>query len=91
MQWLLPSHGPIFAKDDDLLDRTIKRLESYMHMADFGTCAVDWPLMEQWERDEIMPRDIWNKLGQAGFLCADFLDVDFFDCFDCFFFMGGNR
>jgi hypothetical protein len=20
-------------------------------MADFGTCAVDWPLMDQWERE----------------------------------------
>jgi alkylation response protein AidB-like acyl-CoA dehydrogenase len=29
------------------------------------------PHYEQWERDEIMPRDIWNKLGAAGFLCAD--------------------
>ena len=29
------------------------------------------PHYEQWERDEIMPREIWNKLGGAGFLCAD--------------------
>ncbi len=29
------------------------------------------PHYEQWERDEIMPREIWNKLGEAGFLCAD--------------------
>ena len=29
------------------------------------------PYYEQWERDEIMPREIWNKLGEAGFLCAD--------------------
>ncbi|MCA9210570.1 MAG: MBL fold metallo-hydrolase, partial [Planctomycetales bacterium] len=39
VQWLLPSHGPIFRKDDALLDQTIARLEGYMHMADFGTCA----------------------------------------------------
>ena len=51
VQWLLPSHGPIFAKDNALLDETIARLERYTHMADFGTCAVDWPLMEQWERE----------------------------------------
>ena len=31
---------------------TIARLERYQHMADFGTCAVDWPLMDQWE-DEL--------------------------------------
>ncbi len=51
VEWLLPSHGPIFRKDDALLDRTITRLESYLHMADFGTCAVDWPLMDQWDRE----------------------------------------
>jgi hydroxyacylglutathione hydrolase len=49
--WLLPSHGPIFRKDDALLDRTITRLESYLHMADFGTCAIDWPLMDEWDRE----------------------------------------
>ena len=52
VEWLLPSHGPIFRKDDQMLDATIERLESYTHMADFGTCAVDWPLMDQWE-DEL--------------------------------------
>ena len=51
-KWLLPSHGPIFRKDDALLDATIQRLQGYLSMADFGTCAVDWPLMDEWE-DEI--------------------------------------
>jgi glyoxylase-like metal-dependent hydrolase (beta-lactamase superfamily II) len=51
IEWLLPSHGPIFRKNDQLLDQTIARLEGYFHMADFGTCAVDWPLMDQWERE----------------------------------------
>ena len=51
-RYLLPSHGPIFAKDDALLDATIARLEGYTHMADFGTCAIDWPLLDQWE-DEL--------------------------------------
>ncbi len=50
-KWLLPSHGPMFKKDDKLLDKTIARLESYLHMADFGTCAQDWPLMEEWEKE----------------------------------------
>lgn len=48
---LLPSHGPIFRKDDGLLDRTIARLETYMHLADFGTCAVDWPLLDEWDAE----------------------------------------
>jgi hydroxyacylglutathione hydrolase len=49
--WLLPSHGPFFRKDNALLDKTIARLESYLHMADFGTCATDWPLLDEWEQE----------------------------------------
>lgn len=51
VEWLLPSHGPIFRKDNDLLDATIDRLSQYLHMPDFGTCAQDWPLMDQWEQE----------------------------------------
>jgi hydroxyacylglutathione hydrolase len=51
VEWLLPSHGPIFRKDNALLDRTIQRVEGYLHMADFGTCAIDWPLMDQWDKE----------------------------------------
>lgn len=51
VEWLLPSHGPIFRKDNQLLDKTIARLDGYLHMADFGTCAIDWPLMDDWERE----------------------------------------
>jgi len=50
-KWLLPSHGPIFRKDDTLLDSTIERLERYQHMADFGTCAIDWPLLDEWDQE----------------------------------------
>jgi glyoxylase-like metal-dependent hydrolase (beta-lactamase superfamily II) len=51
VEWLLPSHGPIFRKDNALLDATIARLETYLHLADFGTCAIDWPLLEEWEEE----------------------------------------
>jgi glyoxylase-like metal-dependent hydrolase (beta-lactamase superfamily II) len=51
VRWLLPSHGPVFRKDDKLLDRTIARLEGYLHMADFGTCAADWPLLDEWDKE----------------------------------------
>jgi glyoxylase-like metal-dependent hydrolase (beta-lactamase superfamily II) len=51
IEWLLPSHGPIFRKDNKLLDAAIARLETYLHMADFGTCAIDWPLLEQWDKE----------------------------------------
>ena len=40
-----------------MLDATIARLESYTHMADFGTCAVDWPLLDQWE-DELSSAEL---------------------------------
>ena len=63
VEWLLPSHGPIFRKDPKILDATIARLEAYLHMADFGTCAIDWPLLDQWD-DELaagrMPTDDTN-------------------------------
>lgn len=52
VQWLLPSHGPPFRKNNALLDEAIARLDRYQHMADFGTCAIDWPLLDQWE-DEL--------------------------------------
>jgi glyoxylase-like metal-dependent hydrolase (beta-lactamase superfamily II) len=56
VKWLLPSHGPVFRKDDALIDRTIARLEGYLHMADFGTCAIDWPLIDQWEQELVEGR-----------------------------------
>ncbi len=51
VEWLLPSHGPIFRKDNALIDKAIARLEGYLHMADFGTCAIDWPLMDEWDQE----------------------------------------
>ncbi|MCA9260983.1 MAG: MBL fold metallo-hydrolase [Planctomycetales bacterium] len=56
VQWLLPSHGPVFRKDNALIDRTLQRLESYLHMADFGTCAIDWPLIDDWEKELVEGR-----------------------------------
>ncbi|MGQ0637027.1 MAG: MBL fold metallo-hydrolase [Planctomycetaceae bacterium] len=51
VKWLLPSHGPVFRKDKRLLQATIDRLKQYQHMADFGTCALDWPLLDEWEQE----------------------------------------
>jgi hypothetical protein len=45
VEWLLPSHGPVFRKDNQLIDGTIARLETYLHLAEFGTCAIDGPLI----------------------------------------------
>ncbi|MBM4096181.1 MAG: MBL fold metallo-hydrolase [Planctomycetes bacterium] len=54
--FLLPSHGPAFRKDKAMLERTIARLRSYLTMADFGTCATGWPLLDEWENDVISGR-----------------------------------
>ena len=51
VQWLLPSHGPIFRKNNELLQAAIDRLDKYQHMADFGTCAIDWPLLDEWDTE----------------------------------------
>lgn len=51
VEWLLPSHGPIFRKNDTMLQKTIDRLTGYQFMADFGTCAVNWPLLEEWDEE----------------------------------------
>jgi hydroxyacylglutathione hydrolase len=49
-EYLLPSHGPVFRKDNTLVQKAIDRLTQYQFMSDFGTCAVRWPLMESWEQ-----------------------------------------
>lgn len=51
VRWLMPSHGPFFAKDNAMIDTTIDRLTGYLKMADFGTLANDWPLMDDWENE----------------------------------------
>jgi glyoxylase-like metal-dependent hydrolase (beta-lactamase superfamily II) len=50
-EYLLPSHGPVFRRDNRILQKAIDRLTKYQYMADFGTCAVDWPLLNEWEKD----------------------------------------
>jgi glyoxylase-like metal-dependent hydrolase (beta-lactamase superfamily II) len=50
-EFLLPSHGPVFRKDNKIVKKAIDRLTQYQYMADFGTCAVAWPLLDEWEKD----------------------------------------
>ena len=50
-EFLLPSHGPVFRRDNAIIQKAIDRLTQYQYMADFGTCAVAWPLLDEWERD----------------------------------------
>ena len=58
VEWLLPSHGPPVRNNRQLLQSTIDRLERYSHRADFGTCAVDWPLMDEWDRELVEGFDL---------------------------------
>jgi hydroxyacylglutathione hydrolase len=51
IDWLLPSHGPYFRKEPSMIDKVLERLRGYLHLSDFGTCAIDWPLIEQWEQE----------------------------------------
>jgi glyoxylase-like metal-dependent hydrolase (beta-lactamase superfamily II) len=50
-EFLLPSHGPVFRRDPKLIQKAIDRLTQYQYMADFGTCAISWPLLDEWEAD----------------------------------------
>ncbi|MBX3440821.1 MAG: MBL fold metallo-hydrolase [Planctomyces sp.] len=57
VKWLLPSHGPVFRKDSVHIQKTIDRLTTYLHLADFGTCAIDWPLLEEWDAELVRDFD----------------------------------
>ncbi len=51
VKWLAPSHGPVFKNDKEMLNRTIDRVRGYLQMADFGTLAESWPLMDEWDEE----------------------------------------
>jgi hydroxyacylglutathione hydrolase len=64
VKWLAPSHGPIFRKDRDMLNKTIDRVRGYLKMADFGTLAESWPLMDEWD-DEVAEGKLPTGLEQV--------------------------
>ena len=55
-EFLLPSHGPVFRRDNRIIQKAIDRLTGYQYLADFGTCAVAWPLLDEWEADVLAGR-----------------------------------
>jgi glyoxylase-like metal-dependent hydrolase (beta-lactamase superfamily II) len=55
-EFLLPSHGPVFRRDNRIIQKAIDRLTGYQYLADFGTCAKEWPLLDEWEADVIKGR-----------------------------------
>lgn len=50
-EFLLPSHGPVFRRDNRIIKKAIDRLTKYQFMPDFGTCAIGWPLLDEWEKE----------------------------------------
>jgi len=46
-----------------LLNSTIDRVRGYLKMADFGTLAESWPLMDQWD-EEVAEGRLPEGLGQ---------------------------
>jgi glyoxylase-like metal-dependent hydrolase (beta-lactamase superfamily II) len=50
-EFLLPSHGPVFRRDAKIVQKAIDRLTEYQYMMDFGTCAISWPLLDEWEAE----------------------------------------
>jgi hypothetical protein len=55
-EFLLPSHGPVFRRENRIIEKAIERLTQYQYMADFGTCAIGWPLLDEWEKDVLEGR-----------------------------------
>jgi hydroxyacylglutathione hydrolase len=55
-EFLLPSHGPVFRRENRIIQKAIDRLTQYQYMADFGTCAIGWPLLDEWEKDVLEGR-----------------------------------
>ncbi len=65
-----PSHGPYFRREPAMINRSIDRLKGYLHLSDFGACAVDWPLMEQWEEDLLeVAFQVHDRGMTTGLLC----------------------
>ena len=41
-----------------------KRLKAFI-------AAEVTPNVDQWEKDGILPKEVWRKMGRGGFLCTD--------------------
>lgn len=59
-KFLLPSHGPVFKRDPKIINKAIERLKGYLKLADFGTCATEWDLLDEWEKDIRKGKPTWK-------------------------------
>ena len=53
----------------EILKFTEEHKEYRQRLKDFFAKEV-LPNVDQWEKDHIVPKSMWNKIGKAGFLCA---------------------
>lgn len=61
------SRSEVGVVNDDVAEELAMLTEAVNGFAD-SEIAPHYP---QWERDGIFPRELWNQLGEAGFLCTD--------------------
>jgi acyl-CoA dehydrogenase len=54
-----PSHAPYLTDDHHMFRTSLRK---------FIEKEIE-PNIEQWEKDRLVPRDVWRKLGDQGFLC----------------------
>jgi alkylation response protein AidB-like acyl-CoA dehydrogenase len=54
----------------DILKYTEGHCQFRERLKDFLAEEVT-PFGDQWEADKIVPRSVWRKMGQSGFLCTD--------------------
>jgi acyl-CoA dehydrogenase len=54
----------------DILKYTEAHIDFRKRLRDFLVEEVT-PFVDQWEADRIVPKNVWQKMGQNGFLCMD--------------------
>jgi alkylation response protein AidB-like acyl-CoA dehydrogenase len=54
----------------DILNYTEEHIQFRERLRSFLENEVT-PYADQWEQDRIVPKDVWRKMGQGGFLCTD--------------------
>jgi len=54
----------------DILKYTEAHIDFRKRLRDFLAKEVT-PFVDQWEADRIVPKSVWQKMGQNGFLCMD--------------------
>jgi alkylation response protein AidB-like acyl-CoA dehydrogenase len=54
----------------EILNYTIAHCQFRERLQNFLAKEVT-PFVDKWEEEKIVPKSVWQKMGQAGFLCMD--------------------